>query len=375
MESTEKPDIKTTPAVYAKLNVIDSYEEERDDEEEEEKRDKTKIIILVSLLILIVVFFVSFVLGRYSVSIKQVGYIFAAKLFNLPQTWTIEQEIVVFQIRLPRILSAILIGAALSISGAAYQGIFKNPMVSPDILGASAGAGFGAAVAILLDYNVFGIQLFAFVFGLMAVGLAYLISSIVGRGNSSILLLVLTGMVVSALFQALISVTKYAADPNDKLPAITFWLMGGLSSITYNDIAMFLVPFIIGAVPIILLKWRLNVLSFSEEEAKALGINTKKLRLVIIFCATLLAAGSVALAGIIGWVGLIIPHLARILVGPNHKDLIPASLIMGATYLLFVDDIARAALSMEIPIGILTAIIGAPFFLFMLLKGKKGAWL
>lgn len=338
------------------------------------EKDKTKTIIIFIIFLLVALFLSSFVMGRYSVPLKQVGYMFFAKLFHLPQTWTTAEGIVVFQVRLPRILSAIMIGGGLSLSGAAYQGLFKNPMVSPDILGASAGAGFGAAVALLLNFNLFGVQLFAFIFGVGAVGLAYLVSNIVGRGNSSVLILVLTGMVVSALFQAFISITKYVADPTNKLPAITFWLMGGLSTITYESLGMFVIPLIIGAVPIILLKWKLNVLSFGEEEAKAMGINTKRLRLIIIFCATLLTASAVAIGGIIGWVGLIIPHLARILVGPNYKVLIPTSIIMGASYLLFVDDIARTIFAMEIPIGILTALIGAPFFIGMLLKGK-GGWL
>ncbi len=339
-------------------------------EEQEEKRKR--VIAIITIIIPLVLFFASFVMGRYSIPLKQVFYIFAAKLFHLPQTWTTAEYIVVFQVRLPRILAAIMIGGALSISGAAYQGIFKNPMVSPDILGASAGAGLGAAIALLFNLNTVSIQVSAFIFGMAAVALTYIVGNIVGHGNSSILVLVLTGLVVSTMFQAFISIIKIAADPNNKLPAITFWLMGGLSSITYKGLLMFLFPFLIGSVPLILLRWKLNVLSFGEDEAKAMGINTKRIRLVVIFCSTLLTAGSVAMGGIIGWVGLVIPHLARIIVGPNYKILIPVSIIFGATYLLFVDDIARTLFAIEIPIGILTALIGAPFFICLLLKTKGG---
>ncbi len=348
------------------LNIPDT-----DSLEERENRRK-RIVVLSMIIIPLALFFASFVLGRYSVPIKQVFYIFAAKLFNLPQAWTDAEYIVVFQVRLPRILAAVMIGGALSISGAAYQGLFKNPMVSPDILGASAGAGLGAAIALLFDLNSVCLQFSAFIFGIAAVALTYVVSNIVGRGNSSILLLVLTGLVVSTMFQAFISIIKTVADPNDKLPAITFWLMGGLSSITYKGLLMFLFPFLIGTIPLILLRWKLNVLSFGEEEAKTMGINTKKIRMVIILCSTLLTAGSVAIGGIIGWVGLVIPHLARIIVGPNYKILIPTSIILGATYLLFVDDVARTLFAVEIPIGILTALIGAPFFICLLLKTKGG---
>ncbi|SHH97385.1 iron complex transport system permease protein [Sporobacter termitidis DSM 10068] len=341
---------------------------------ESRENKRRTIILLVIILVPIVLFLASFVLGRFSVPLKQVCYMFVAKLFHLGQTWSEADNIVIFQVRLPRILSAVMIGGALALSGSAYQGLFKNPMVSPDILGASAGAGFGAAVALLLDFNNFGIQATAFVFGVAAVGLSYLVSKIVGRGSTSVLILVLTGLVVSTMFQAFISITKYVADPSNKLPAITFWLMGGLSTITYRELLMFLIPVVVGALPIILLRWKLNALSFGDEEARAMGINVGRLRLVIILCSTLLTAGSVAIGGIIGWVGLVIPHLARLLVGPNYKVLIPTSIVMGASYLLFVDDVARTLFSVEIPIGILTALIGAPFFIIMLLKGKRG-WL
>lgn len=339
----------------------------------DEKIGRSVNYIMVALVLMpVAAFLISFTLGRYAISIPEILNIFFSKIFGLKVTWPDTVETVIFKVRIPRILAAMLVGAALSISGASYQGLFKNPMVSPDILGASAGAGFGAAVGILMSLGIVGIQVSSFLFGLGAVALTFVINTIIGRGNNAVLILVLTGMVVSTLFSSFISMTKYLADPYSKLPAITFWLMGGLSSISMKDVKMILIPILLGAIPLVLLRWKLNVLSFGEEEAKALGIDTSKLRLVIIICSTLLTAASVSICGMIGWIGLIIPHLARMLVGPNYKVLLPASLLIGSTFLLLVDDVARSAFPLEIPLGILTSLIGAPFFIYLLLKGKRG---
>lgn len=227
---------------------------------------------------------------------------------GLPQTWSDSVNTIVFKIRLPRILAAIFIGAALSLAGATYQGLFKNPMVSPDILGASAGAGFGAALAPLLSLSSGYVHISAFLFGIVAVALTYAISEAIVSDGDEILMLILVGIVVSSLFQAFISAIKYVADPNDKLPAITFWLMGGLSSVSPNDVPKFILPIIIGSVPLILLRWKLNVLSFGEEEAQAMGVNTGVLRLVMITCSTLITAAAVSAGGLIGWVGLVIRY-------------------------------------------------------------------
>ncbi len=341
-------------------------------------RKKTKrwnlsaMSVLVLLLLLTV--FVSLAIGRYRISLQQFIQIVGVKIFgwrlSIPQTL----NTVIFSVRVPRIFAAMLVGGALSISGAAYQGLFRNPMVSPDILGAAAGAGFGAAIAILFSFSVVGIQLSAFVFGLIAVAITYFLSAMISRGNHAVLVLVLTGMVVSTLFSSFISMIKYVADPYSKLPAITFWLMGGLSSVGAKDNLVVLVPMLLGAIPLMLLRWKLNVLSFGEEEAKSLGVDTSKLRLVVVVCSTLLTAAAVSISGMVGWIGLIIPHLARMIVGPNYKMLLPASMLIGTTFLLLVDDVARSAFAMEIPLGILTALIGAPFFIYLLIKGKKG-WL
>jgi iron complex transport system permease protein len=338
------------------------------------KPEKKVLIHPLFLAILpVAVFFISFSIGRYPVSIPQALTILFSRLFNLSvvKTWPSTVETVLFKVRIPRILCALMIGASLAGSGATYQGIFKNPMVSPDILGAAAGAGFGAAAAILLSFNVAGIELMSFLFGLAAVLITYLIGNLIGKKSGGILVLVLTGMVVQSLFSAFTSMTKYVADPDNKLPEITFWLMGGLSSITTKEVWMLFVPFILGIIPLFLFRWQINVLSFGEEEARALGVNTGRVRMILIFASTLLTSSSVAVAGMVGWVGLIIPHLARLVAGPNYKRLLPASLLIGSTFMVVVDDAARTLFTLEIPLGILTAIIGAPFFLFLLVKGRR----
>ncbi|RDB63405.1 ABC transporter permease [Gordonibacter sp. 28C] len=274
-------------------------------------------------------------------------------------------------IRLPRILVVVMVGAALAVAGASYQGMFKNPLVSPDLLGASAGASFGACLALLLDLSNIYVQLFAFIGAMVAVGGAVWMNKMVNKYDA-ILGLVLGGMLVSTLFQSCTSLVKFMADANDKLPAITFWLMGSFSRIDQADFWMILLPMVLGFVMLILERWKLNVLSFGEEEAKSLGINTKRVRLIVIFASTLIVACSVAVSGIVGWVGLVIPHLARAIVGPNYKVLLPASMFIGASYLLLVDDIARLVSSTEIPIGILTAILGVPFFIFIFRHNMKG---
>ncbi len=321
--------------------------------------------LLVLGAALLALIFISLLLGRYSLTWADLKSLFTAGGENL-------QAPIIFQVRICRILAAVLIGAALSLAGCAYQGIFRNPMVSPDILGASAGAGCGASLAISLGLNALWVQVIAFAGGLTAVALAYLLSMTVGRKTGGMtLILVLTGMVVGALFTAFISIIKYVGDPYDTLPAITFWLMGGLSYVTSADLWLLLFPFVLGGGPLVLLRWRLNVMTLGDEEAGALGLNTTRLRGLIIFCATLLSTSAVAVGGMIGWVGLLVPHLARMLVGPNYQRLLPLSLVLGAFFLLLVDDVARCLLAMELPLGVLTAVIGAPFFMSLLYQGRR----
>ncbi|HBC93621.1 MAG TPA: ABC transporter permease [Pelotomaculum sp.] len=323
---------------------------------------------LILILLPVTAFLFSFAIGRYAVSIPQLMSTLYGHYFGGVMETNLET--VVFNIRLPRIFAAMLVGAALSTAGAAYQGMFKNPLVSPDILGASAGAGFGACLAIYLSQSGLIIQISAFLFGLAAVFLAYLIN--VKLDYDPILGLVLGGILISTLFSSGTGVLKYFADANDKLPAITFWLMGSLSSVDKRDLLMVLIPMSIGFTSLFLVRWRLNVLAFGEEEARSLGINTKRLRLIVIISSTLVTAASVSICGMVGWIGLVIPHLARAIVGPNYSILMPVTFIIGATYLLLIDDVARCLGSVEVPLGILTSLIGVPFFIFIFKKNVRG---
>ncbi|WP_156130345.1 FecCD family ABC transporter permease [Paenibacillus durus] len=334
------------------------------------RRRVIRIVLTAGLPIAVLL--LSFTLGRYSVSLSQMADIFRARLLGLPDPGPDSVSTVLFNVRIPRIAAALLVGGALAAAGASYQGLFRNPMVSPDILGASAGAGFGAALAMLLSLGPAGIQLLSFLLGIGAVALTYSIGSLVSRRGGAVLSLVLTGIVISTVFGSFTSIIKLAADPDNKLPSITFWLMGGLSLVGLDDLAILAPLVFIGLTPLLLLRWKLNVLSFGEEEAQSLGVNTARIRIVTIICSTLLTAAAVSVSGMIGWVGLIVPHLSRMVVGPNYKVLLPVSALYGATYLLLVDDIARSALTMEIPLGILTSLIGAPFFIVLLLTGKRG---
>ena len=331
---------------------------------------KKLTFIFVGLLVMLIVSVLfSACLGRYLLSVSDLlTYLLTGRSVDtsLPT--------VLLNVRLPRIIGALIAGGVLAIAGTAYQGLFRNPMVSPDILGVSSGAGFGASLAITLSFSLIGIQLTAFFFGLIAVFLALFVSRIIGKHHDKILMLVLSGMVTGAIFNALISLMKYIADSDSKLPDITFWLMGSLANISFDQIKVVLPLVIMGTIPMFLLGWKLNVLSFGDEEAKALGVNTGRLRVIIICCASLITASVVCISGLIGWVGLIIPHFARFLVGPNHKFLLPAAFLSGSIFMLLVDDVARSATSLEIPLGILISLIGAPLFLIFLSKSTKKSW-
>lgn len=289
---------------------------------------------------------------------------------SFEQTWGASEQTVIFRIRLPRVVAAMLVGGGLSIAGASFQGLFRNPLVSPDILGVSAGAGFGAALGILLSGNPMVIQVSAFVFGIVAVSVAYCIGRTVGRGST--LVLVLGGIIVGSLFSAFISLTKYVADPYDTLPAIVFWLMGSLSAVSNADIIAIAPPILIGSLCLFLVRWRINLLAVGEEEARALGVDTKWMTMVLVIASTVVTASAVCISGIIGWVGLVVPHIGRMLVGPDFRKLIPVSAVLGASFLLIVDDIARTLSAAEIPLGILTALVGAPFFAYLLTRKKVG---
>ena len=339
-------------------------------------RGRNRAIVAGLGVLLVCVAVISICFGRYGVALPDViaslgelaGRIAAGGDLRFDDATTS----VVVNLRLPRIIAAVLVGAALATAGASYQGVFCNPMVSSDILGASAGAGLGASMAILAGAPGVVVQLAAFAGGLVAVGLTYVVAGVVDRGGSGTLTLVLVGIVVQALFQAFVGCAKYLADPYSQLPEITFWLMGSLSTVNFDDIALMVAPLAVGLGVLLALRWRINVLSMGEEEASALGVDTRRLRLVIIACATLVTGSAISVAGQVGWLGLVVPHLARMLVGPNYRYLQPASLLLGGSFLLVVDDVARTAMQAEIPLGILTAVIGAPLFVFLLMRGRRG---
>ncbi|MFC0160731.1 FecCD family ABC transporter permease [Mameliella alba] len=282
-----------------------------------------------------------------------------------------QATIVIWNIRLPRVAAALLVGAALAAAGASYQALFRNPLVSPDILGVSAGAGLGAVAGIFLSLPVAAIQASAFVGGMAAVGVVTLVAAAV-RGADRTLTLVLVGVVIGALAGAATSLLKVLADPYDQLPAITFWLLGSLASVTSADILPALPAVLVGLVPLALLRWWINVLSMGDEEARALGVEAGRTRFLVIAAATLVTASVTALAGVVGWVGLVIPHVARMLVGPGFGRLLPVSALIGAGYLLAVDTLARTIAPVEVPLGILSAVIGAPFFVVLLARGRRG---
>lgn len=309
----------------------------------------------------------SLLVGRYALSPGQLVHMLWTRITGGTADWPISDDKVVFAVRLPRVAAAALVGAALAVSGAAYQGMFRNPMVSPDILGASTGAGFGAAVAILLGAGYFGISAAAFCCGLLAVAAAWLVSRLSKSGQA--VALILAGMMISSLFSAGTSFVKLVADTQQQLPAITYWLMGSLSSIKDKDVVFLAIPVALGMIPLFFLRWRMNLLTVGEEEAQSMGVNTRRLRGAVIVCATLLTSASVAVSGMIGWVGLVIPHFCRMLFGYDYRRLIPAGALFGAAFLLAVDDIARLVTTGELPLGILTAFVGAPLFLYLIATG------
>ena len=327
---------------------------------------KANVTLVALAVILVVLAIVSFLVGRYPISPDKVVGILASGVGPVDQFWTDQEAIIFFNVRLPRVLLAMLVGCSLSAAGAAYQGTFQNPLVSPDILGASQGAAFGAAVAILLGFASFGISAMAFIFAIITVLLVVVVAQ-AARGNQ-VLTVVLAGVMISSLFSAGVSFAKLVADPADQLPAITYWLMGSLTSAKPSDVTMVLPFMAVGLDTLFALKWRINILTMGDEEAATMGVNTKRLRLIIIIAATLITAASVAVTGMIGWVGLVIPHLSRMLIGSDYRKLMPASMLMGASFLLLVDDVSRLISTSEIPIGILTAFIGAPFFLYLITK-------
>jgi iron complex transport system permease protein len=326
-------------------------------------------MLLLLAAFLLLAFIASFALGRYGVPVGEVVRILIDRVVPLENTWTPQMEMAVVNVRLPRILIACLVGCSLSAAGAAYQGVFQNPMASPDILGASSGAAFGAALAILFGASSRMVTVSAFLFSIITVLLVFLIAS--RAPGLRVVNLILSGIMIGSLFSAGTSYIKLVADPSNQLPAITYWLMGSLSGSKLQTVVYAFAPMALGLIPLFLLRWRINILTLGDEEARTLGVNTNVLRMIVIVCSTLVTAASISVGGMIGWVGLVIPHLARKLVGSNYRYLIPASMLAGAAFLLLVDDVSRNLLAVEIPIGILTAFIGAPFFIYLICRREK----
>jgi iron complex transport system permease protein len=328
--------------------------------------------LLIACVVLIGALLLAFSLGRYPVGVGDLFEIISAKIVGHPSDVPAAAVNVIFQVRGPRVLTAVLVGAALAVAGTAFQGLFRNPLVSPDLLGASSGAALGAVLGIYLSLGVFAVQVLAFVGGLAAVVTVYLIGSTV-RARDPILVLVLTGVVIGALLGAGVGLVKYIADPYNQLPAMTFWLLGSLAAASAADLIPLFGPVALGILILVALRWRMNVLSLPDEEARALGLPTGPMRIAVIAAATLVTSASVATAGIIGWVGLVVPHIARTLVGPDFGRLIPTAALLGGGFLLVIDTVARTAAAIEIPLGILTAIVGTPFFVW-LLTGVSKTW-
>lgn len=326
----------------------------------------------IAALLVIAIFTVSLTLGRFSIPIKELAEIIRS-FFNGTYDLDDSATSVFFYIRLPRIIAALLVGAALSVAGTVFQGIFRNPLVSPDILGVTSGSSFGAALGILLPFaSIYSVSISAFIFGLIAMVIAYTIAT-ASRGES-VIMLVLAGMIVSAFFTAGLSLIQAVADPYNELPAIIFWIMGGFFRVNWEMTIILIIIVIPCLIISYLLGWKLDLLSLGDEEAASLGINVKILRVTLIVVSTVMVAASVSIAGTISWIGLVIPHIARMLTSSEHTISIPMATFVGAGFLLLIDNIARNITASEVPISILTAALGAPFFAYLLISRSNKAW-
>lgn len=328
------------------------------------KTDERKGKMLIFIVLFILSILISFQIGRYPVSPVELVRILISRIIPIEESWPSQAETVVFNIRLPRIALSSVIGASLALSGLLLQQVFRNPMASQDVLGSASASAFGASLALLMGANYMMVSLSSFLFGILSLLLIILISSRIRKKDS--LTLVLCGIMVSSLFTSATSFVKLVADTNETLPAITYFLMGSLSSFRTSDLILVFTVTLVAAIPMILISWRINLLSLSEEEAISMGVNITRLRFVSITASTLLTASSVAAAGQIGWIGLVIPHFTRMICGSNTKITVPASMLLGASFLTLVDTLARSLTTSEIPIGILTSFVGAPFFLYLI---------
>lgn len=332
--------------------------------------------VLVGLVVLTVVTGVlCLAMGRYSLAPQDVVAILASRVPLLtdaiPATWNDSDERVVLLVRGPRVASALLVGACLAVCGAAMQAAFRNPLVNPQILGVSSGASFGGVLAIALGWSATALVSSALAGGLAVLVLVWAMSR---RDGGSTLTVVLAGVIIGAFFSALVSLVTYLADPYDTLPSIVFWLMGSLATSTWPTTTVVAVTTLLGMAVVLPLRWRLNILTLSDEEGRGLGVPVSILRWVVLGATALMVAGAVSVSGVVGWIGLVIPHATRLLVGPDHRILIPASALLGGAYLLVIDTAARTITAGEIPLGALTALIGAPVFFLLLHTNRKRLW-
>lgn len=323
-----------------------------------------KLFSLALLILPFLCFIICLGIGRYHISVPN-----TVEILLSPITGTTVDNTafsVLFKSRLPRLILALFVGAGLSVAGAAFQALFSNPLATPDTLGVATGASFGAVLALLFTHHQLIVQLIALLMGLISLLGTYLLSKLNER--NSIVMIVLSGMVISSFFQALVSLSKYVADPEEDLPAITYWLMGSMNRATMRGIALGIPLIAIGMLILVFLRWRLNIISLQEDEAKSLGINLKKMRLLVMIAATMVTASCVSMCGQVGWVGLLIPHATRMVYGSDNRRIIPACIGMGATFMVLIDTVSRSITASEIPVSILTALIGAPFFILLLRK-------
>lgn len=322
---------------------------------------KYRVCMITGCIATLFLALIALCLGQYTIALQDV-----IKVLTLQEVDLVNAETVIFNIRIPRILVSLIVGSGLATAGASFQALFSNPLATPDTLGCANGASFGAALGILLGLNALGIQISALIFGILAVVLVFVFTRY--RHANQIMMIILGGMVVSSLFSALVSLIKYVADPNDVLPVITFWLMGSFSNSTVRSLHTGVPMIILGMMILYLMRYRMNALSLKEEEAASLGINVRKNRMIVIVASSLITASVVSMCGVVGWVGLLIPHISRMLFGNNHTKVIPGCIVFGALFMLVIDTIARCMYQAEIPVSILTAIIGAPVFLLLLRK-------
>lgn len=322
---------------------------------------KYRVCMITGCIATLFLALIALCLGQYTIALQDV-----IKVLTLQEVDLVNAETVIFNIRIPRILVSLIVGSGLATAGASFQALFSNPLATPDTLGCANGASFGAALGILLGLNALGIQISALIFGILAVVLVFVFTRY--RHANQIMMIILGGMVVSSLFSALVSLIKYVADPNDVLPVITFWLMGSFSNSTIRSLYTGVPMIVLGMVVLYLMRYRMNALSLKEEEAASLGINVRQNRMIVIVASSLITASVVSMCGVVGWVGLLIPHISRMLFGNNHTKVIPGCIVFGALFMLIIDTIARCMYQAEIPVSILTAIIGAPVFLLLLRK-------